>query len=50
MIGVLPSLLVLVGGYFLRRTIVEAGHTSSQDARTTLWNAKRNGRVFMSDH
>lgn len=49
MIGVLPSLLVLVGGYFLRRTIVEAGHTSSQDARTTLWNAKRNGRVFMSD-
>ncbi len=39
-IGVLPSLLVVVGGYFLRRTIVEAGHVSSQDARTTLWNAK----------
>jgi len=39
-IGVLPSLLVVVGGNFLRRTIVEAGHVSSQDARTTLWNAK----------
>lgn len=39
--GVLISLLVLIGGYFLRRTIVEAGHTSSRDARTTLWNAKR---------
>ncbi|MDQ6661676.1 MAG: polysulfide reductase NrfD, partial [Chloroflexota bacterium] len=39
--GILPSLLVLVGGYFLRRTMIEAGHTSSQDARTTLWNAKR---------
>jgi len=41
LIAVLPSLLVLVGGYFLRRTMIEAGHTSSQDARTTLWNAKR---------
>lgn len=39
--GLLTSLLVLVGGYFLRRTLIEAGHTSSQDARTTLWNAKR---------
>lgn len=39
--GMLASLLVLVGGYFLRRTIVEAGHNSSRDARTTLWNAKR---------
>lgn len=39
--GLLPSLLVLVGGYFLRRTIVKAGHLSSQDARTTLWNARR---------
>ena len=39
--GILASLLVLVGGYFLRRTIVEAGHNSSRDARTTLWNAKR---------
>jgi formate-dependent nitrite reductase membrane component NrfD len=39
--GVLPSLLVLLGGYFLRRTIIEAGHVSSQDARTTLWHARR---------
>lgn len=39
--GLLPSLLVLVGGYFLRRTIINAGHLSSQDARTTLWNARR---------
>ncbi|GAC1428713.1 MAG: hypothetical protein PVS3B3_15200 [Ktedonobacteraceae bacterium] len=39
--GLLPSLLVVVGGYFLRRTIVEAGHLSSQDTRTTLWNARR---------
>jgi formate-dependent nitrite reductase membrane component NrfD len=38
--GLLISLLVIVGGYFLRRTIVEAGHTSSKDARTTLWQAK----------
>lgn len=38
--GLLISLLVLVGGYFLRKTIVEAGHTSSKDARTTLWNAR----------
>lgn len=39
--GLLISLLVLVGGYFLRRTIIEAGHISSQDARTTLWNARQ---------
>jgi formate-dependent nitrite reductase membrane component NrfD len=39
--GIVISLLVLVGGYFLRRTIIEAGHTASTDARTTLWNAKR---------
>jgi formate-dependent nitrite reductase membrane component NrfD len=39
--GIVLSLLVLVGGYLLRRTMVEAGHTSSKDARTTLWNAKR---------
>jgi formate-dependent nitrite reductase membrane component NrfD len=39
--GILISLLVLVGGYFLRRTIIDAGHTSSQDARSTLWNARR---------
>lgn len=38
--GVLISLLVLTGGYFLRRTLIEAGHTSSADARTTLWNAR----------
>jgi formate-dependent nitrite reductase membrane component NrfD len=35
------SLLVLIGGYFLRRTIIEAGHSSSRDARTMLWNARR---------
>ncbi len=39
--GIVISLLVLIGGYFLRRTMIEAGHTSSADARTTLWNAKR---------
>lgn len=39
--GLFVSLLVLVGGYFLRRTMIEAGHTSSRDARTTLWNARR---------
>ncbi|GHO54885.1 NrfD/PsrC family molybdoenzyme membrane anchor subunit [Ktedonobacter robiniae] len=39
--GLLISLLVLIGGYFLRRTIVEAGRTSSVDAHTTLWNARR---------
>ncbi len=39
--GLLISLLVLVGGYFLRHTMIHAGHTSSKDARTTLWNAKR---------
>ncbi len=39
--GLLISLLVLVGGYFLRRTMIEAGRTSSKDARTTLWNARR---------
>lgn len=38
--GLLISLLVLIGGYFLRKTIVEAGHTSSKDARTTLWHAQ----------
>ena len=38
--GLAVSLLVLIGGYFLRHTIVQAGHTSSRDARTTLWNAK----------
>jgi formate-dependent nitrite reductase membrane component NrfD len=39
--GLLISLLVLTGGYFLRRTMIDAGHTSSADARTTLWNARR---------
>jgi len=39
--GIAISLLVLIGGYFLRRTMIEAGHTSSADARTTLWKAKR---------
>jgi len=39
--GMVISLLVLLGGYFLRRTMIEAGRTSSQDARMTLWNAKR---------
>ncbi len=39
--GIVISLLVLVGGYFLRRTIIEAGRASSQEAHTTLWNAKR---------
>jgi formate-dependent nitrite reductase membrane component NrfD len=39
--GLLISLLVLVGGYFLRKTLIEAGHSSSRDARVTLWNAKR---------
>jgi formate-dependent nitrite reductase membrane component NrfD len=38
--GLLVSLLVLAGGFFLRRTMIEAGRTSSKDARTTLWNAK----------
>ena len=38
--GILISSLVLVGGYFLRKTIIEAGHTSSKDARTTLWHAR----------
>jgi formate-dependent nitrite reductase membrane component NrfD len=39
--GLLISLLVLLGGYLLRRTMIEAGHTSSTEARTTLWNARR---------
>lgn len=40
-LGILTSILVLIGGYFLRRTVVNAGHVSSADARTTLWNARR---------
>jgi formate-dependent nitrite reductase membrane component NrfD len=38
--GLVLALLVLLGGYVLRRTIIEAGQTSSQDARTTLWHAQ----------
>ena len=38
--GIALSLLALVGGYFLRRTMIEAGHTSRKDARTTLGNAR----------
>src|SRR5205085_5660386 len=30
--GIFISLLVLMGGYFLRRTMIEAGRTSSGDA------------------
>ncbi|HCI81700.1 MAG TPA: hypothetical protein DHW02_18640, partial [Ktedonobacter sp.] len=41
MIGIFISLLALVGGYFLRHTLIYAGKTSSRDARTTLWNARR---------
>ncbi|GER89360.1 hypothetical protein KDW_35220 [Dictyobacter vulcani] len=40
-LGLIVSLLVLLGGYFLRKTVVEAGHVSSADARTSLWNARR---------
>jgi formate-dependent nitrite reductase membrane component NrfD len=40
-LGLLVSILVLIGGYFLRRTVINAGHASSNDPRTTLWNARR---------
>lgn len=40
-LGVFVSLLILGGGYLLRRAVVKAGHASSHDARTTLWNARR---------
>jgi formate-dependent nitrite reductase membrane component NrfD len=40
-IGLFISILALTGGYFLRRTMIEAGHSSSKDARATLWNARR---------
>jgi hypothetical protein len=33
--------MALIGGYFLRRTIVEAGHSESEDAHISLWNAHR---------
>src|SRR5260370_35086341 len=39
--GLLISLFVLVGGYFLRPTIIEAGHIASRDPRTPLWNAQK---------
>ncbi len=42
-VGLVVSLLVLVGGYFLRRTIIHAGYVSSRDARTTLFVASSNG-------
>jgi formate-dependent nitrite reductase membrane component NrfD len=38
--GLIVAVLVLLGGYFLRRTMINAGHVSSRDARTTLWNAR----------
>lgn len=40
-LGMIVSLMILVGGYFLRRSVVKAGHASARDARTTLWNARR---------
>ncbi len=39
--GILVSLMVLAGGYLLRRTMIESGRTSSHDAKTTLWNTRR---------
>jgi hypothetical protein len=39
--GLIISIVVLIGGYFLRRTLIDAGHASSRDARTTSWNARR---------
>jgi formate-dependent nitrite reductase membrane component NrfD len=39
-VGLVVSALVLVGGYFLRRTVINAGYVSSKDARTTLWNTR----------
>jgi formate-dependent nitrite reductase membrane component NrfD len=39
--GTVISLLVLMGGYFLRHTLIEAGHSSSKNARAALWNARR---------
>jgi formate-dependent nitrite reductase membrane component NrfD len=40
-VGFIISLLVLMGGYFLRRTMIRAGHASSRDARTTLWKSQK---------
>ena len=41
MMGIVISLLALVGGYFLRHTLIHAGKTSSRDARAMLWNSRR---------
>ncbi|GAC1354329.1 MAG: polysulfide reductase NrfD [Ktedonobacteraceae bacterium] len=41
MAGLAVSVLVLIGGYFLRHDMIEAGRSSSRDTRTTLWNARR---------
>jgi len=41
LMSILISLLALVGGYFLRHTLIHAGKTSSRDARTMLWNSRR---------
>jgi formate-dependent nitrite reductase membrane component NrfD len=38
--GLLISVMILVGGFFLRKTMIEAGKVSSRDARTTLWNGR----------
>lgn len=38
--GLLISVMILVGGFFLRKTMIEAGKVSSKDARTTLWNGR----------
>jgi formate-dependent nitrite reductase membrane component NrfD len=43
-IGLLVSLLVLVGGYFLRRTIIHAGYVSSRDAHTALFAASNGSK------
>ncbi|HEX4206502.1 MAG TPA: NrfD/PsrC family molybdoenzyme membrane anchor subunit [Ktedonobacteraceae bacterium] len=40
-VGFFISLLALIGGYFLRHTLVNAGRSSSRNARITLWNARR---------
>ncbi|GCE13215.1 NrfD/PsrC family molybdoenzyme membrane anchor subunit [Tengunoibacter tsumagoiensis] len=40
-VSLLISGLILMGGYFLRRTMIDAGHSSSKDARTVLWNARK---------
>src|SRR5260370_42142257 len=39
--GVVISLLVLMGGYFLRRTMIGAGDPSSTVSRPTLLKARR---------